>query len=1455
MADSVANLLLRFASESDPAKRDVRGLIGELESLERSDASAEASVTVDDGGLTELATALRAFGAQKASARADINATSGFAKLGALHAAYKGFMDEVAAPPALDLHEIRDEVRELTRTFEELSAQRDAIANKKIGRESGAAKIGTDIARIREEIRRLESLDPRLKLDAEIQKGEAALDVLMRKWEALSEGGGDKVSVIDPVAIQKGEARINSLMAKLEKLQAVDPKIQVDADIRKAEADLALLERSLLRQISDEDPDPLQVEKTRANIDVVEARLNRLRSIDPNIQIASQIEEENAELDIAIRNLEKLKKGSEGGGAPDPLKIAEVEADIARVEARLADLRNQTPEIEIKLKIDRLRAEMGLLEAELTKIGDLDIEADLKTARIEGQMAQIAGEIALLDAQRVEIEMNVDRDGRARSVLGSIAQKFSQVTSALESGGSAAGQAGGLFSRLTVNLGSFGARLSPLVGAILAVVVTIGGSLVVALTALASAAAFAAAAIGALATALVAAAGPAVMVAIAAFTRLAAVFKAVQASEKAEQAESKKTAEGMRAAAQAAEERRNAGLRVADALRNITTAERGVQQAEESAADAIANANMQVADSARALEDANRQVADATEEAYKDMKQAIEDVEEAMLSLEGAQLGIEDADLETRKAVLALKELRGELGATGKGMESAFEKFTDVDFDFKDLKSALAQAGVGGPAAQLSEADSIKLEEAILRVRKAKLGEKQATNTLENAENTLTEARKKQNEYAKEGISAYEPLTAAIRSQQDATRTLARATAQANELNQQGVKNAPAVVAAYESLAAARRNYNEALRQQRVVRERTATTPQADEAKRQRDELTDPEKSLADTIAKAKDALKGFFTPITDQIISAIDRAIKKAPALLLPLHGSFMSIGEAFAAGIDTGMSVLTDPANADAIATIVDGSAQLAKIFSTDIFKSFLQVFLDVAEAAMPHLIELTKSLATYMRNFAKSTSDKQSLIKFLFDAMEALKSIGAFVISASKLFIAFFVNTRVHGVNLIDMFTGLLNKITAFLESPRGKKEISQFMEDVIPLAVAFGRVLGQAFILLFRVIQAIAPALTGILNIVADVIAVINVLVTALMPVLQVGFQIAALFYGGLVGGIRAFIFILGFLASIFPATFRALGQVVIATVALIAGIFRGLLDILTWPFKQLINLLDGLVAEILGFFLNLGTDIVSGIASGLSDLGNSILGFFKRAVNAVLKFLGIASPSTFFIRVGKSIVEGIKTGLLALVNVLLWPFRKGLELLGGLKDRFIRGATRIVGWVKEGLSTLKDILVKPFTSALEFLLTLRKRFLEIGGKILSWLGEGIKKAPKAIWNGFKDALGKLGDLLPGSEPKDKRSPLTGLKKRGTSIFTNLAEGFEVGARNMSLAMTHNLVPVVDSVEANISNPGRLQALQPSGGGPTTHIEKQELILPEQAPGEGYDPKVAAIDMARELRRRR
>lgn len=97
------------------------------------------------------------------------------------------------------------------------------------------------------------------------------------------------------------------------------------------------------------------------------------------------------------------------------------------------------------------------------------------------------------------------------------------------------------------------------------------------------------------------------------------------------------------------------------------------------------------------------------------------------------------------------------------------------------------------------------------------------------------------------------------------------------------------------------------------------------------------------------------------------------------------------------------------------------------------------------------------------------------------------------------------------------------------------------------------------------------------------------------------------------------------------------------------------------------------------WLQIGADIVAGLAMGMGSLLDMVVGVFKALVNKILEFFGISSPSTLFSDIGNYIMEGLINGLESLVNTVVNIFK---TLWDNIKSIF----TSTLNWIKSTIIT-------------------------------------------------------------------------------------------------------------------------------------------------------------------------
>jgi phage-related protein len=132
---------------------------------------------------------------------------------------------------------------------------------------------------------------------------------------------------------------------------------------------------------------------------------------------------------------------------------------------------------------------------------DVDIDVDAETADAQAKLAAIAAYARTIDGMDVDIDVDVDRDGTARASIGELVEALGGLTDALGAAARGVGGAGGGGGGITGSLGGFMGLSGPATAAIMAIAAVLGGALVAGLAAVAASAAIALAGVAALAVA------------------------------------------------------------------------------------------------------------------------------------------------------------------------------------------------------------------------------------------------------------------------------------------------------------------------------------------------------------------------------------------------------------------------------------------------------------------------------------------------------------------------------------------------------------------------------------------------------------------------------------------------------------------------------------------------------------------------------------------------------------------------------------------------------------------------------------------------------------------------------------------------------------------------------------------------------------------------------------------
>jgi hypothetical protein len=647
-------------------------------------------------------------------------------------------------------------------------------------------------------------------------------------------------------------------------------------------------------------------------------------------------------------------------------------------EAAKIDLQDRAAQA----KLDRLNQQLANLQER-----DASPKIDIAIGRTVAQIERVEHQLDRLDRRRVDINIDVDRRGGLGGLLGRLGRsgggssRLGGDANALATGASHAAVALG---SATVAMGAFAAGASqaiPLVGHFADSLIQIGKSalelgpallvippliaaltiafavvaaqivlLVGAVVALGASLLTAAAGIGVLGTALAAAFGPVVLVAIAAMARFAKILDAVK-------------------------QKQDGAVQSAQTLRDAHQAQAAAQ---------------------RNAADAAERVKTTAVDAYRAWSQAAEDTRDAIRGIAQAELSRDQAALNVKKAEQALKDLRAQAGLAGHAFDELFNKFTDASVDTSGLAGAIENATGGS---QVSGASSLDLQQAILDLRSARLGEKDAIDGVSDAHTRLNDARTRENQFIQNGISAYEPYTAAVKANADAQQ---------------------AVADAVQNTADAQDKQNQALK-----------------------DLTPREKTLVGVLVTLQKTLTDASRPATEAIFGGVLDALKdlsdfaKDPQVR---HG-LTAIGDAIGDMFRVMGRELRRKEFRDAFSEFAAGGAQIIREL-TPVFRSLFRIIVRLAEDALPWLLSVIHDIGRGIRHWAGDI-DKSDIEAFI---KRVRRSFSAWIGVVEELWLIvkeFFGDANDSGDELAETIRKILYRFRLWLEE--NPDNIKKFFQD--------------------------------------------------------------------------------------------------------------------------------------------------------------------------------------------------------------------------------------------------------------------------------------------------------------------------------------------------------------------------------------------------------------------------
>jgi hypothetical protein len=459
----------------------------------------------------------------------------------------------------------------------------------------------------------------------------------------------------------------------------------------------------------------------------------------------------------------------------------------------------------------------------------------------------------------------------------------------------------------------------------------------------------------------------------------------------------------------------------------------------QSASESLAQAHRTQAQASSALADAQRNASEQRVAALQDERAAIQAVAQADLDRERAAESRVSSRLDLRQARLDLKNLREQNGTAGATSSPLFAKLTNLAVDPSTIPGALKGLKLSGGGGKSEEQQQIDLLRAIERVREAKTGVKAADLQAKTAATAYATAVAKQNQYAREGLKAYKPYADALRQTAKAQDALATATERTNK--------------AQRAARAARAN------------ETGATT------------------GIGGTIKAFTGAVGTAINPGVDAIFAGASKGLGSIAAVLPGLRGGFTALGSAIGAGLATLGKLFSSPLFVSSFKTFTTTAAQLVRNVATPAVGNFATLLLKIANAALPHLRDGLTELGRKFGVFTQGATKGDRVKRVVDDIYDSFKSVVNFAGAVLGAIVAIFSGGQKSGRKLLDRLTEIINKFTAGLGTPEGKKKLESFFKRGLKLARDF-----KVFItdVLVPAVQKLADTLGPVLDLMKKLI---------------------------------------------------------------------------------------------------------------------------------------------------------------------------------------------------------------------------------------------------------------------------------------------------------------------------------------------------------------------------------
>lgn len=584
------------------------------------------------------------------------------------------------------------------------------------------------------------------------------------------------------------------------------------------------------------------------------------------------------------------------------------------------------------------------------------------------------------------------------------------------------------------------------------------------------------------------------------------------------------------------------------------------------------------------------------------------------------------------------------------------------------------------------------------------------------------------------------------------------------------------------------------------------------------------------------DSFRGAVAPGADAVFRGLADALKALGPVVKSVGPGLAALGRAVGDAFRALGREFAKPEWIDFFRRLFATASRLMPPL-TALLVAFARVARNLVDATLPLLADAAGAVG----RFASGAGSAEGFSKFLAGAIPHLASWVDLMGAIADVFLSFVREAAPFGKQLVDFFAEGARNLAEWVRSAEGQEQIKRFFEDTLPLVEQVAELFGRLGVIALQAFQALAPALTGVFDVLNFGLGLVQRLLglfNQLDPVL------------------RGILFPLGGAANLFGLLSTAVGTVIPKIGELAGAIGSGLSTAVSAVGTAVKAVVDTIVfvvtAGVTGAF-KAAKAVATGIRDGIVAVAESIRetarGILTRVVAIVRGFVDNALAA------GKAVFNAVRNGIAAAAEAVRETARRILErvvaIVRGFVDNALSAGRAVFNAVRNGIAEAAENVREAARSILDRVIEIIRNHIDkalTAGKavfnavrdrigeaadgvkdkaqgiadklvaIVTGLADAAYKAGKALVTSLKNGIadgaeaaieelkglaGKLKGRLPGSEPKDPTSPLRGLGDAGRAVAENFAAGMRAGAPLLARELSALTAGIPLAIQAQFS----------------------------------------------------